>query len=233
VNKGSGPIRHWVLERHWWVIFATAGLILASTPVGARTCKDAASFRDVNVALAEIEGSVDPCGQSDEVLRVVREFRRCATGRYRICLDLNSERNFIDPGTQTTGSTTTITWNPELRSELEHGCGHHAGRPVLRDPNASLLHELVHAVQDCRGLDPTEHEFEAVRIENIYRRAQGLCQRTRYGEDPLPPPMIVACAPGDCSCGFTERPLDTAGARTESAIGSAASEAAGDVADLR
>ena len=63
------------------MIFAAAGLLVATDPVGARTCKDAASFRDVNSALAEIEESIDPCGQTQEVLRVVREFRRCATGR--------------------------------------------------------------------------------------------------------------------------------------------------------
>jgi hypothetical protein len=45
---------------------------------------------------------------------------------------------------------------------------------MLRDPTASLVHELAHAAQDCSGLNPGEHELEAVRIENIYRRASGL-----------------------------------------------------------
>jgi hypothetical protein len=59
---------------------------------------------------------------------------------------------------------------------------------------------MVHAVQDCHGLDPAQHEFEAVRMENVYRRARGLCQRTRYGDLPLPADMRVQCEPGQCTC---------------------------------
>jgi hypothetical protein len=80
----------------------------------------------------------------------------------------------------------TIGWNPALRSELEPGRDGDPGEPLRRDPTASLLHELVHAAHDCQGLNPGEHEFEAVRIENIYRRAAGLCQRPGYGDEPLP-----------------------------------------------
>jgi hypothetical protein len=119
----------------------------------------------------------------------------------RICTDARSERNFIERvPTAPDGLRSTITWNPDLRSELERGCDGDAKRAVLRDPIASLLHELVHAVQDCAGLDPADHEFEAVRIENIYRRARQLCQRTRYGDQPLPAAMRVSCEPGACSC---------------------------------
>ena len=64
---------------------------------------------------------------------------------------------------------------------------------VTRDPTASLLHEIVHAVHDCEGLDPGAHELDAVRIENIYRRAAGLCQRTGYGDVPLPAAMVRVC----------------------------------------
>jgi hypothetical protein len=64
-------------------------------------------------------------------------------------------------------------------------------------------------VQDCRGLDPVEHEFEAVRIENIYRRGRGLCQRTRYGQERLPSAMLVSCEPDNCLCSIAEPPLTT------------------------
>jgi hypothetical protein len=94
----------------------------------------------------------------------------------------------------------TVTWNPELRSELEGACDGDATRLVTRDPIASLLHELVHAVQDCEGLNPGEHELEAVRIENIYRRAAGLCQRTGYGAISLPADEIRICTSAMCSC---------------------------------
>src|SRR5207244_3501709 len=92
------------------------------------------------------------------------------------------------------------TWNPALFTAVEHGCGGNPAKPVLRDATASLLHELAHAAQDCDGLDPDAHELEAVRIENIYRRAAGVCQRTRYGEDRLPAEMVRICEPGRCLC---------------------------------
>jgi len=71
---------------------------------------------------------------------------------------------------------------------------------VLRDPAASLLHELAHAADDCRGLNPGEHELEAVRVENVYRRAAGLCQRAGYGDDALPRAFVKECSPAHCSC---------------------------------
>lgn len=175
-------------------------LAFATHPSAASTCEDATTARDLNEALGQIEASADPCGESAELAYVVQEFRRCAPRGYRICLNLETKRNFTDPGIEAAGLPTTITWNPQLRTELERGCGGYSERPVLRDPIASLLHEVVHAVQDCHGLDPVEHEFEAVRIENIYRRARGLCQRTRYGEEHLPQAMLVACEPGHCHC---------------------------------
>jgi hypothetical protein len=185
-------------------------LLLASALGATDTCEDAASGREVNAALAEIEASIDPCSESAELTNLVREFRRCAGDGYRVCRDPRSERNFIQPGERKKGIPTTITWNPELETELERGCGGHANRPVLRDPIASLLHEVVHAVQDCQGLNPSEHELEAVRIENIYRRARGLCQRTRYGDELLPAGMTVACAPGNCYCTPADTRLETA-----------------------
>jgi len=54
--------------------------------------------------------------------------------------------------------------------------------------------ELVHALDACEGRNPCEHELEAVRVENVYRRAAGLCQRTRYGDVPLPASMTNYCS---------------------------------------
>jgi hypothetical protein len=151
--------------------------------------------------VAEIERAVDPCGGSREVLSVLADFRRCDPSSYRICIDLRSVRNFVDPGIRDEpGHPTSLTWNPELRTELESSCEADPAQPVLRDPAASLLHEIVHVVQACNGLDPGALEIEAVRIENIYRRARGLCQRTRYGRRTLPSRAFVACDRDSCSC---------------------------------
>jgi hypothetical protein len=49
-------------------------------------------------------------------------------------------------------------------------------------------------------MNPGEHELEAVRIENIYRRAAGLPQRRGYGELALPAQMVRLCGSGACSC---------------------------------
>lgn len=178
-------------------------MLAAAAPVAAQTetCEPASNSAAVMAALVEIEAGIDPCGETVAVRDLIDEFRQCARGGLRICADRQSERNFIERAPTTDAATpTTIVWNPSLRSELEWGCDGDPAKPVRRDPVASLLHELVHAVQDCAGLDPAEHEFEAVRIENIYRRSRQLCQRTRYGEQPLPAPMLVACEPTNCVC---------------------------------
>ena len=209
--------------RRWW---NAARLVLVMGLVAGRwSTAQAASCavpadREVNAALAEIERSADPCGETTAVRDVLREYRRCAGSGLRICADRRSERNFIERAPiDTRGEPTTITWNPVLRSELEWGCDGDPDKAVRRDPVASLLHELVHAVQDCAGLDPAEHELEAVRIENIYRRARGLCQRTRYGTQRLPDVMRVSCEPGNCRCATAGRfaaaePVPAAAPRT-------------------
>jgi hypothetical protein len=205
-----------------------------AAPVLASTCEDASTAPAVNAALEQVEASVDPCGESASLIDVVRQFRQCAGSGYRVCQNLESERNFIEPGPRTAGFPTVITWNPDLRTELERGCGSQPTRTVRRDPVASLLHEVVHAVQDCHGLDPADHEFEAVRIENIYRRAHALCQRTRYGEERLPAAMVVSCAPGECQCNPVELPLGTAAKDSEAPpAANSRSSAAGDVAAVR
>lgn len=161
---------------------------------------DAAESGVLDAAMARIEASVDPCGESGEVRALLEGLRRCSRAAYHVCTRTDAARNLFDRPASDDGPR-TITWNPELRSELESSCDDgNTRRPLRRDPIASLLHELVHAAHDCAGLDPGKNELEAVRIENIYRRAAGLCQRTRYGDDPLPSRFVISCAPGHCSC---------------------------------
>jgi hypothetical protein len=164
---------------------------------------EAADAGAIASALAVIERSVDPCGESADLVATVERVRRCAAASYQICTSVTASRNLFDrPATFRISDRRTITWNPELRSELDPD-HHDDGEPMLRDPTASLVHELAHAAQDCAGLNPGEHEFEAVRIENIYRRAVVLPQRRGYGLDPLPPAMVRACTSTACTC---ERP---------------------------
>jgi hypothetical protein len=175
----------------------------------SRQCGSAETAQRVAAALARIQNAIDPCGDSAEIDGVLADFRRCDPTSYRICIDPRSSRNFVDPGIRDQPAyPTSLTWNPELRTELESSCDGDPSRPVLRDPTASLLHEIVHVVQDCKGLDPGAHEAEAVRIENVYRRARGLCQRTRYGERTLPHFAFVACRNDACGC--PPPPLDAA-----------------------
>jgi hypothetical protein len=149
-------------------------------------------------ALRRIRRGVDPCGESAQLVAVLDTVEHCRRARYEICTDTTASRNLFDrPRADGIGK---ITWNPELRSELEPGCGGDPTRPVMRDPVASLLHELVHAAHDCKGIDAGEHELEAVRIENIYRRAAGLCPRNGYGDQLLPAAPTTECAPERCAC---------------------------------
>src|ERR1051325_8248240 len=145
-------------------------------------CRTLGHPMELKAALEQLRDSVDPCGESPEIIALLERIERC-NSRVSICLDRSSSSNYFDrPGSSPTGLR-TITWNPDLKSQIDTGCGGDPDRPIHRDPIASLLHELAHAAQDCDGLDPGHHELEAVRIENIYRRAAGLCQRVRYGED--------------------------------------------------
>lgn len=165
-------------------------------------CSRPSDEQQVTNALAQIELIVDPCGETAEISEVLATLRRCPTATYQICTSTEIVRNVFDRPTGLHGEAVPgrITWSPVLRSDLERGCGGDPSKSVPRDPIASLVHELVHAAQDCRGLNPGEHELEAVRIENIYRRAAGLCQRTRYGEDILPAQLMKDCVPGRCPC---------------------------------
>lgn len=188
---------------HAVLLFAVVALVQPVVASAERaSCPSNTDAQRTADALKRIERSVDPCGESDQVIDVLKKFAHCSKTNYRICLNNAVDRNVFDRPTGPHGEplARTITWNPGLRSTLEPGCDGDPTRPVQRDPLASLLHEIAHAVQDCTGLNPGEHELEAVRIENIYRRAAGLCQRTGYGENPLPQSMVRRCTPGNCSC---------------------------------
>jgi hypothetical protein len=179
---------------------AGLALLLAAAPGFAQLtiCDQTRDGPAIAAALRAIRSSVDPCGESPELAAMLATLERCAPGHYRICTDRATHRNVFD---RPIGSDPrTITWNPELRSMLEPACDDGLRGGVLRDPTASLVHELAHAAQDCEGLNPGEHELEAVRLENVYRRATGLCQRHGYGDEPLPPDMVRTCTPGRCTC---------------------------------
>jgi hypothetical protein len=176
------------------ILLAAAGARATLVP-----CRQPADTAQVSDALDRIRRSIDPCGESAQVLAVVEKVEHCPVARYEICTDGLTSRNLLEP--HDADEPGTIIWNPRLRSELERGCDGDPARPVVRDPVASLLHEMVHAVDDCEGRDASAHELEAVRIENIYRRAAGLCQRTTYGDTPLASEMVKRCSPGHCECG--------------------------------
>jgi hypothetical protein len=167
----------------------------STVSAGLLPCTD--DGRAMTAALVRLRESVDPCGESADILAVLDKVERCTGNLYSVCPDPQATRNVFDRPTE---STRVITWNPQLRSEVELQCSANRAEPLLRDPTASLLHELVHAAQDCDGLNPGEYELEAVRIENIYRRAVGLCQRGGYGEDRLPSSMVMLCPTRPCSC---------------------------------
>jgi hypothetical protein len=192
---------------------ALVASVLVAFPLAAPAqlvpCEDQGDTDTIASALSAIERSVDPCGESADLVATVESVRRCARARYQICISSTANRNLFDRPTGFRSSDRrTITWNPELRSALDADGDDWPA--MLRDPAASLVHELAHAAQDCAGLNPGEHELEAVRIENIYRRAWGLPQRSRYGSQPLPPAMIMGCMPGECAC---ERPVGATQAR--------------------
>ena len=168
-------------------------LLVAGAQARPAPCRRGADASRIVAALERIRRSVDPCGESAQLIAVLDRFERCTRGRYDICTDETASRNLLEP--HGTGETGTIIWNPDLRSVLEPGCDGDPTRQVMRDPVASLLHELVHAADACEGLDPAARELEAVRLENVYRRAAGLCQRSAYGDHALPVDTLTHCEP--------------------------------------
>jgi hypothetical protein len=160
----------------------------------------------IEAAMARIHSAADPCGESPQIAALLRQLEHCATLRYRICISSEADRNVFDRPLRESARRPlgTITWNPDLRTVLEDACDGGTPRIVMRDATASLLHELAHVAQECAGLNPGEHELEAVRIENIYRRAAGLAQRSTYGDTPLPPDMVRTCNDVNCPCSIPQ-----------------------------
>jgi hypothetical protein len=193
-----------------WIIVVGLVVLVGPLTIGAQPVPCNTDNAAIAAALSRIRSSVDPCGESPQVAQVLEQLAHCTQTRYRICTDTHIDRNVFDRphGERDDENVTTITWNPELHSPIDQGCDGDPTKPVDRDPTASLLHELVHALQACEGLNPGEHELEAVRIENIYRRAAGLCQRQSYGDQVLPPEMVKLWDAENCSC---SAPLDSTG----------------------
>jgi len=210
----------------------TALLLLVAVPGALRAelvpCRRPSDTARVSAALTRLRLAVDPCGESAEVAAVLDALTRCTSARYEICTGSNLERNVFDRPVAR-HETRTIFWDPDLSSALDPSCAEEPD-PVRREPTASLLHELVHAAHDCAGREPGELELEAVRIENIYRRAAGLRQRRGYGVEPLPAAMTRSCDPAACSCGIPASPADAASdvpqtARRDRPLADAASDA--------
>jgi hypothetical protein len=206
-------------------IFAGLLLVLGPARVGSQLipCRRVSDVTRTVDALDRIRDSVDPCGESPELVRMLDALANCTTARYEICTTTNATRNLFG---RPRGENGTITWNPDLRTELERACADDPLQPVMRDPTASLVHEIVHAVHDCDGLNPGEDELEAVRTENIYRRAAGLCQRVRYGDEKLPREAVKPCVAGVCACGAVAPDVHTVRVRTRYAGPGAARQSA-------
>jgi len=92
-----------------------------------------------------------------------------------------------DAGGTGKGTNSTVTWDPEYKDKYADG--------TPRDPCASLLHELRHALDGVTGTrdprpDPGSkipmNEVKACTEENRYRKDRGLPQRTQYGDKKLP-----------------------------------------------
>src|SRR5262245_56518983 len=96
---------------------AVAFLTLAALATPAAARRHAGPARGVTAALRRIEASVDPCGETATVRAVLQKLDAC---RYEIRTSMTAARNLYD--------RRAITWNPELRSELEPRCD--------RDPTA-------------------------------------------------------------------------------------------------
>ncbi len=94
------------------------------------------------------------------------------------------------------GSDATIEWNPTNVTPYADG--------TPRDPCASLLHEMKHALDDDKGQrnrnlyapSPLPGsgipivEVDGCREENKYRKKVGLPQRHKYGTHDLPPDAV-------------------------------------------
>jgi hypothetical protein len=103
-----------------------------------------------------------------------------------------------------TGTGSTINWDPSFTDDTGVG--------VPRDPCASLLHELVHACDFDKGTDDgtvgengiIKAELKACTEENKYRKANGLRQRTKYGDKDLPPSTMAKAQTDSAPSDVTE-----------------------------
>src|SRR5262249_13491257 len=112
---------------------AAAVLAVVLGAVGAHAqlvpCRRGTDATQIADALDRTRRSVDPCGESPQIVTLLDELEHCTRARYQICTDTTASRNLFDrAGADGLG---TITWNPELRSELEAGCGGDSASSVM------------------------------------------------------------------------------------------------------
>src|SRR6185436_1259490 len=106
---------------------ALACLVLiapAAAHSGLVPCRDGAAAERISDALGRIRRSLDPCGESAEVTAMLARLERCVG--YEVCTSVTADRNLF--------AGRTITWNPELRSEIEPACEGDLAAPIRRDP---------------------------------------------------------------------------------------------------
>jgi hypothetical protein len=148
-------------------------------------------------AFDTIRRSIDPCGESAQIVDMVDRFERCTRASYEICTDGTASRNLREPrGVDERG---TIIWNPALRSELRRGCDGDPARPVMRDPWRRCC--TSSSTRWTTAKDATRRRVSwRPSVEDVYRRAVGLCQRSGYGDQLLGAEARRACAlPADSS----------------------------------
>jgi hypothetical protein len=101
--------------------------------------------------------------------------------------DTQNDADSAAAGGTGAGTGTTTGWDPGYTDPYGDG--------TARDPCASLLHELRHALDGEQGTRDSRldgatsiktNEIEASKEENRYRKKKGLPQRGKYGDKDLP-----------------------------------------------
>lgn len=183
--------------RNRTLIAAILGAVLASSalPVTAQSKivieGDAAFVQKVQAAIQAIKDANDPEGELRALIEALEMSANCHVIR-QTDTEQGSHCKPDDPKKEKdrSGTGTTIEWEADSTDLYD--------TDVARDPTAALLHELAHAAAADQGLATDEtvpgpdgpidqDEQYAVVIENIYRDAVNIPERTKYGNRELPP----------------------------------------------